>query len=73
MPIQYELRRLFHFMNIQTHRNSTQKALILGAYFNSWLRFKNVSFFIIFFPVGYSKVQSVCVSQNSIKTLFFAN
>jgi len=35
MPVQYELRRLFHLMNIQTHRNSTQKALILGAYFNS--------------------------------------
>ena len=35
MPIQYTLRRLFHLMNIQTHRNSTQKALILGAYFNS--------------------------------------
>jgi len=32
MPIQYELRRLFHLMNIQTHRNSTPKALILGAY-----------------------------------------
>jgi len=27
MPVQYELRRLFHLMNIQTHRNSTQKAL----------------------------------------------
>jgi len=38
MPIQYELRRLFHLMNIQTYRNSTQKALILGAYFNSLLR-----------------------------------
>jgi len=38
MPVQYELRRLFHLMNIQKHRNSTQKALILGAYFNSWLR-----------------------------------
>jgi len=38
MPVQYELRRLFHLMNIQTHRNSTHKALILGAYFNSWLR-----------------------------------
>ena len=35
MPVQYELRRLFHLMNIQTHRNSTQKALFLGAYFNS--------------------------------------
>jgi len=27
MPVQHELRRLFHVMNIQTHRNSTQKAL----------------------------------------------
>jgi len=35
MSIKYELRRLFHLMNIQTHRNSTPKALILGAYFNS--------------------------------------
>ena len=35
MPVQYELRRLFHLMNIQTHRNLTQKALFLGAYFNS--------------------------------------
>jgi len=35
MPVQYELRRLFYLMNIQTHRNSTQKALFLGAYFNS--------------------------------------
>jgi len=35
MPVQYELRRLFHLMNIQTHRNSTQKALFLGAYFDS--------------------------------------
>jgi len=35
MPVQYELRRMFHLMNIQTHRNSTQKALILGAYCNS--------------------------------------
>jgi len=33
MPIQIELRRLFHLMNIKTHRNLTQKALILGAYF----------------------------------------
>jgi len=23
MPVQYELRRVFHLMNIQTHRNST--------------------------------------------------
>jgi len=38
MPVQYELRRLFHLINIQTHRNSTQKARFLGAYFNSWLR-----------------------------------
>jgi len=37
MPVQYELRRLFHLMNIQTHRDSTQKALFLGAYFNRWL------------------------------------
>jgi len=28
MPIQYELRRLLYLMNIQTHRNSTQKVLI---------------------------------------------
>ena len=35
MPVQHELRRLFHLMNIQTHQNSTQKALFLGAYFNS--------------------------------------
>jgi len=35
MPVQYELRRLFHLMNIQMHQNSTQKALFLGAYFNS--------------------------------------
>ena len=35
MPVQYELRRLFHLMNIQTHRYSTQKALFLCAYFNS--------------------------------------
>ena len=34
-PAQYELRRLFHLMNIQTHRNVTQKALFLDAYFNS--------------------------------------
>ena len=27
MPVQYELRRLFHLMNIQMHRNSTQKVL----------------------------------------------
>ena len=32
------LMKPVHLMNIQTHRNSTQKALILGAYFNSWLR-----------------------------------
>jgi len=32
MPIQYELCRLFYLMNIQTHRNSTSKALILGAF-----------------------------------------
>jgi len=38
MPIQCELRRLFHLMNFQTHRNSTPKALILSAYYNSWLR-----------------------------------
>jgi len=38
MPVQYELRHLFHLMNIQTHRNSTQKALFLGEYFNSLLR-----------------------------------
>jgi len=38
MPVQYELRRLFHLMNIQMHRNLTQKELILGAYFNSLLR-----------------------------------
>jgi len=31
MPVQFELRRLFHLMNIQTHRISTQKALFLGA------------------------------------------
>jgi len=35
MPVQYELRRLFHLMNIQTHRSSTQKALFLGACLNS--------------------------------------
>jgi len=35
MPIQYELRRLFHLMNIQTHQNASPKSLILGAYFNS--------------------------------------
>jgi len=35
MPVQYELRRLFHLMNIRTHRNSTKKTLFLGAYFNS--------------------------------------
>jgi len=35
MPNQYELRRLFYLMNIQTHRNSTPNTLILGAFFNS--------------------------------------
>jgi len=35
MPVQHELCRLFHLMNIQTHRISTQKALFLGAYLNS--------------------------------------
>jgi len=51
-------------MNIQTHRNSTPKALILGALFNSLITLlkREIS-------VGYSKGQSACVSQNFIKTL----
>jgi len=69
MQIQYELRRLFYLMNIQTHQNSTPKALLLGASFQLLITLLNRKIFFHFlFPVGYNKGQSACVLQDFIET-----
>ena len=78
MPIQYELRRLFYLMNIQTHQNSTPKISNFRCIFQQLITlFKpglsniepclNVRFFHFLVPVGYSKGQSACVSQKCHK------
>jgi len=59
-------------MNIQTHRNSTQKALSLGTIFKQLITLIKY-FFNCLFPVRYCKGQSACASHQYILTLFFPN
>jgi len=57
MLIQYELRRLFYLMNIHMRRNSTPKALILGAFFNDYAVKSRKIFLIFFFQWATAKVK----------------
>jgi len=55
MPIHYEFRQLIYLMNIQTHRNTIPKCLIVCANFNSQLLCDNLQKFV-FCPVCCRKV-----------------